>query len=251
MIGNVVWTLADRPHYTRQTLEYWRKVRGVEKWNHTFFIEPGMSTDEQIAVVLEKPFPRQQIVLNPVRMGVLRCAWNALETGFTGHPLNGMPPADFCVLAEEDLAVSDDVLELFDRLSTNFYGTQCGAICMSGYSTTAEASFADFVCDPDKFDSHIWGTWRNVWERTLRDTWDFDYSSGDPSGWDWNIALRVFPQNRMYSVHPKISRSDNLGQYGGVHQNPAEYEASRPPQFEAHVPPMILSVEGPCSQEET
>jgi hypothetical protein len=233
MRGNVVWTIADRPHYTEETLTYWRDVRGVNDWNHVFFVEPGSMRERQMEVLMRKPFKSQQIVMHGKRQGVLRCAWEALEGGFEGK--YGVQPAEFCVLAEEDLAVSDDVLELFDRLSDELQDSKTAAICMNGAMTREGGGRLDTFVPMPGFDSHIWGTWRPIWRQYLRETWDFDYSSGNPSGWDWNMTLRVFPQNGLHAVRPQISRSDNLGQYGGVHQAVHEYQASRPPEFHRNV----------------
>ena len=71
------------------------------------------------------------------------------------------------------------------------------------------------------FRGQIWGTWKDVWNKYIKNTWDFGYDTsenGGPSGWDWNLTLRVLPKNNLKTIAPHSSRSQHMG-INGLHCN--------------------------------
>lgn len=224
----VVFTVSNRPHYLARTLESWSRVRGAGGVTARFFCEPGCP--EAVEMCLRATFFwNTQVVLHECRAGVLVNPWIALSSAFADR--------DFAVLAEEDLIVSADTLEYFGWASERFEddGEVLGVCAHSG----AESADLAAVHLADGFSPWVWGTWWDRWGATLSPTWDKDYSSGGAgdSGWDWNINKRIMPRNGYKMVMPEVTRSQNIGQYGGAHALPADFAGTQVASFRENVPP--------------
>lgn len=221
----LVFTAYNRPEYLRQTIASWNTVRNVDRWNTTFFIEPSDVETEisDIAITLNSTVtPR----FNAVKNGVLLNPWVAIDSAFESG-------ADFVVLAEDDVAVSQDTLEFFEWAAEE-YEKAANVLCVNAFSRIGEGK-ANQVSRSSTFSPLVWGIWRDRWQTHLRDTWDKDYSSGNPdgseAGWDWNIN-RIMAQKDLFAIRPLLSRSDHLGQFDGTHMTPEFYEESRGLGFE-------------------
>ncbi len=225
MKRNLVFTAFNRPDYFSTTINTWNQVRNLRSWDVTVFIEPS-PVENVMADLAMRLNTNVTTVINPVQLGVLVNPWNALETSF----ISG---ADFTVLAEDDVVVSQDTLEFFEW-SSEEYATAKKLLAINAFSQIGGPK-ANQVVQAGNFSPLVWGVWKNRWEDILRDTWDKDYSSGNPdgseSGWDWNIN-RIMQQNSYTVIKPLQSRSDHIGEYFGTHMTPDLYESSRGVDFQ-------------------
>lgn len=223
MIRELVFTAYNRPYYLQDSINTWNQVRSLKQWNATFYIEPSDITDQMVDQALRLE-TTTTVVVNPEKLGVLVNPWNALNNAF----LNG---ADFVVVAEDDIAVSQDVLEYFEWASIEYEGAK-NVLCVNAFSFIGGRP--NEVTQHRKFSPLVWGVWRDRWEQHLRDTWDKDYSSGKPdgseAGWDWNIN-RILQNKQLNVLSPVQSRSDHLGEYAGTHMTPDLYYTSRGVDF--------------------
>jgi hypothetical protein len=228
MNRRLVFTAYNRPCYFTPVMASWAQARGFGDWNPTVYLEPSSQRPTMAAIAGNHG---ATVVVNPHRLGVLHNPWNALNTAFS----NG---ADFVVLAEDDVLVSDDVLEFLRWASVRFKTQHVLAACACSQEPTSSPTQANHVTIHRRFNALVWGTWRDRWDNVLRDTWDHDYSSGTPdapqSGWDWNINLRVMAD--WYIASPVASRSQHIGEFGGIHMQPAAFPESTSPTFRQHRP---------------
>lgn len=224
MITELVFTAYNRPFYLQQVIESWNAVRNLQNWKASFFIEPS-EVQEQVVELAFNLNTAVTTFTNTERAGVLTNPWNALNTAFEGG-------AEFVVLAEDDVVVSQDVLEYFEWSAIE-YQTGHNILAINAFSQSNEGKPNQITLESN-FSPLIWGVWRNRWETYLRDTWDKDYSTGNAdgseSGWDWNIN-RIIAANDLKIVKPLHSRSDHIGQYLGTHMTPDLFEGSRGTNF--------------------
>lgn len=214
-----------RPQILERTLESWDKVRGVQDWFWYFSVEPGPQEDE-VKRIIHRFISRNEIPIatlhvNPSVLGVLHHPWVGFNTLFTGG-------WDFVVRAEDDLCVSDDILDYFAWAELTYRGRP-NVATIHGYTDDGGRTPNGVQLLPE-FNPWVWGTWRWIWSDPIRDTWDHDYSTfngspGHQSGWDWNLNTRIFPQYEMLGVYPKMSRVDNIGVHG-THSTPGNWRTA-------------------------
>lgn len=219
MIRELVFTAYNRPGYLAQSLLSWNGVRNLRDWPATFHVEPS-PVEQEVSNLALGLLTTTTVITNPARLGVLTNPWEALNSAFSRG-------ADFVVLAEDDVAVSSDVLEFFHWTSEEYQGAK-NVLCINAFSELGGKD--NEIIQNRKFSPLVWGTWRDRWEQHLRDTWDKDYSSGkadgSEAGWDWNIN-RILTEKNMTVIKPMQSRSDHLGEFGGIHMTPDLYPSSR------------------------
>lgn len=221
MKTTIVSTAFNRPEYLKEALESWEDVRGLEEVEFHLFVDPSDKL-EQIKTVCHETSVDLLFHENPEGYGVLHNPWVAFESAF----LDG---ADFVVQTEDDDLVSTDVLEYFHwaaqivKNDTSLMGV-CGFTMEDGDSYGVKAG--------EGFGPWVWGIWKDTWNQDIRDTWDHDYSTGNPSGfqsgWDHNINLRVRGDRRF--LYPTSSRVYNVGRYG-VHSTDKSFNVSRTPSY--------------------
>lgn len=211
----LVFTVFDRIEYLTQTLESWGDVRGMDRWDVVFRIEPGPEQESMRALIWQWAGLHDvkiQCFVNPERYGVLHHPWVAFEEAFSDRDVG------FVLRVEDDLPVSTDVLEYFEWASEEFADRlDIGAVIGWNMAEGNEDPYA--VGLQASFNSWVWGTWREVWQDVMRDTWDHDYSTfnhapGIEAGWDWNLNTRIFPRVGLLSVYPAHSRVQNIGTWG-------------------------------------
>lgn len=212
----LAFTVAGRRDYLRQTLESWLSTELTLVTAVHFFIEP-IEVDE-VTPIIDAFATRCHVSVikhfNKEKLGVLRNPWHLFDHCFR------IEGANFVILGEDDFLVSPDVLNFLlgmSRSSERSLSTM--AICAKWVGKKADKNPSTWHRTTE-FTGNIWGTWKTIWHDHLRDTWDFDYSSGKadgtPSGWDWNIQLRVIPNNNLHCIVPTASRSKHIG-VTGVH----------------------------------
>ena len=231
----VLLTAFDRPHYLAPVLDSWAGVRGLDDWHLRVAVEPSDVRDEVVALV--DAFVRRtghtdtEVVLNPTRLGVLENPYVHLEALFTaGH--------EFVVRTEDDLLVSDDVLELLRHVAST-YGEDRSVATAHAFSPGPAGPGPEEMRRESAFCPWVWGTWRDRWTDLLGPTWDRDYSTynvspGFETGWDWNLNTRIFPSHGLSAVSPAASRVRNIGEVG-EHGTPDDLVPA--PSFVAHVAP--------------
>lgn len=212
----LAFTCADRPQYLKPTLDSWLKTNLSLLSSVHFFIEPTDRRHECVAVIDEFAAKSPVPVIkhfNKEKLGVLRNPWHLFDHCFR------IEGALFTILGEDDFLVSPDILDFFWGTSRwNLHGDEkTMAICAKWVGNKADKNPATWH-RVTEFTGNIWGTWPHVWNKYLKDTWDFDYSSGNAdgtsAGWDWNIQLRVMPHNSLHCIVPTASRSKHIGVTG-------------------------------------
>lgn len=240
----IMMTAWRRPAYLERTLAAWAQVDGI----HTvaeFMISLDASdrTPDMLDVI--KGFhalnPRFTVQVNNPPRGV---SVNPVDSGtelFRTHP-----GAQFLVLAEEDIIPSRDCLAWLSWAATTFAG-EPAILCACAHQRK-EGTDPRVARLSRDFAPWIWGTWRDRWFNLLEPTWDRDYSTADAehpahAGFDWNIYLRVMPRNRMATVMPDQSRSQNIGRDDGVHAAPEAWEDTQVASFREDQEPVAYRLE--------
>jgi hypothetical protein len=231
----VLLTAFDRPRYLEPVLASWAEVRGLHDWHVRVAVEPSAARDEVVdqvdAFVRRTGHADTEVVLNPTRLGVLENPYVHLDALFrAGH--------GFVVRAEDDLLVSDDVLELFGHVERAYVGDPAVATAHA-FSPGARGPGPDELVRSAEFCPWVWGTWRDRWLDLVGPTWDRDYSTynvspGFETGWDWNLNTRVLPAHGLHAVAPAVSRVRNIGEVG-EHGTPEDLVPA--PTFVPHQPP--------------
>lgn len=234
-IGFTVW---NRPDCLSKSLDSWAENDFSMIGAVHFFVEPSEERENVLAVIdrfAGKITCPVVVHLNPEKYGVLKNPWIVFDNLFR------VQGCGFVILAEDDFVVSNDATRWLAWSAAKFKESEhILAACCKNHAHKSHAP--DEACITPAFGGNIWGTWWHQWERFLRDTWDFDYSSGKkgpgketPSGWDWNIGTRIMPQNKLSCVMPVNSRSYHIGR-SGVHTVPHHYEMTVVTNFISGVP---------------
>lgn len=228
-VGMWCW---KRPQYLRRTLKSWAAVDGVHELRSiTIALEPSERKDEMLEIVehAQKTYGLDniEVIHNETQLGVLV---NPVVSG--SAILQNDPDTEFLICMDEDMLLSDDVLRYFEWAANKFEDdkTIFGVCAHTAENGTEDADQSAVQLLP-RFRTWVWGTWPDRWFNVAVPTWDKDYSSGEPSGYDWNLDLRVVPELGLKCVFPVASRSQNTGQYGGVHASPAEFWSTLDPSF--------------------
>lgn len=223
------FTACDRPEWLKQSLDSWLETNLSLATSIHFFIEPSDKLGAVVAVIdaFAEKSPTPVIKhFNKEKQGVLRNPWNLFENLFN------VQMATFAVLAEDDFLVSPDILDFFAATQKEMSDTSM-AVCAKWVGLGADEDPSAWHRKAE-FTGNIWGTNKRVWNSFMRNTWDFDYSSGTPeapqSGWDWNLGVRVMPQNGLHCIVPTASRSYHVG-ITGVHCTEEVYQATTTHNF--------------------
>jgi len=229
--NNVVlaFTAYNRVDYLKQTLASWSKTNLELVTSVQFYIEPSDKLNEITTVIddfaVKCPVPVVKHV-NPEKLGVLKNPWKLFENLFD------FQLATFVILGEDDFDVSPDTLD-FIEAARHQAQPKTLAICCKNVGENSDENPATYTYDTG-FSGNIWGTWAENWRKYLKKSWDFNYDSGTldapQSGWDWNIALRVMPQNNLRCLVPTASRSYHTGKVG-AHCTAEDYNATTTSNF--------------------
>lgn len=220
-----------RESYLRESLRSWGKVRGVQDWHLVFCLEPC----RQVFPVAEftqwvnRCFASAEVIVNDDRLGCLRNTRRAMRAAFACG-------AQFAVLAEEDVKVSDDVLEYFAWARDAYAAdSQVAAVCAHAKST--ETGGEHQVVRTAWFNPVIWGTWADRWGSFIDPGWG--YCEGNTESWDHHLRLRIAEAGKA-SLYPVRSRAFHIGQVSTLTPGTlAEwfYQVSVSSSFAAHREP--------------
>jgi hypothetical protein len=155
-------------------------------------------------------FPAATAIVHPKRLGVLANPHAALARAFADG-------ATFAVLAEEDIVIGDDVLEFLEH-GAAAYRDDASVLALCAFSRLPAPQPTDAV-GSGRFSPWVWGTWDDRWHDVLGASW-FDAARapvpGAGNGFDYGIERTMAATGRRVVI-PLASRSDDIGQYGGVH----------------------------------
>lgn len=219
----IFFTVFDRLVYLKKTLDSWAKVEGIENYDVYFKVEPSEFLDGELDVIndfYDKINTNLYIIINDELMGCAENVWSGFNALFEKY--------DFVILAEDDILVSKDILNYFDYLENKY--NEDDKVSIISANTKDEGIDSSLVVRQQKFNGLVWGTWKKYWVNYFKNTWDKDYSSGVPGGWDWNLTLRVLPNNDLYVIHPCVSRSQHIG-ITGIHSTAEIFDLSQSPSF--------------------
>lgn len=218
----VVITGFNRPEYMRQTIASWAKVRGIENVPVEFHLEPGHP--EVWEVCADAPFPSAVYVAGE-HQGVQRNPWKAANHAFRS--------SDFAVLAEDDIIVGADTIEYFLWAEEEFrFRDDVLAVSAANQGAGDPADLAA-VSAECRFSGWVWGTWKDRW-KFIGPDWTFNY---EHRGWDYRLNLYWCQEERYRTVVPHMSRAQHIGQYGGTHCTPGQFEELQSRCFVPDAPP--------------
>ena len=256
----VVVTAFRRPWYLEQTLGSWCKARGLDDV-HSFTVALGWHPDTWKAQLRVVEGFRQATGLGS-RMRVKVDSDAARKSNgmhrAIGEAANAVledPAVEFVVFGEEDVIVSDDVLEymMWARRELAADGRvllACGhSVGAAGWDRHEPADDGDADQEAVRllpyFNPWVWGTWRDRWETTLEPGWDWDCSKGphpDQMGYDWGIHHTVRREDYLCAV-PDASRSQTIGENGGWASSAQTWAFSQAASFRAHRGPVTYRLE--------
>lgn len=185
-----------RPRYLRRAMHSWAHARGDKQM--IVAIEPpdrdfGIAEFQQWMSSFPGPV---SIVRAPEHLGCNANTRRAMELGLSAN--------SFAVLAEEDIEVSEDVIEYFEWASERYREDETVlAVCAHVKSSTGAD---DEVVRAPWFSPLIWGTWADRWENLLAGPWK-DYTDS------WDALVRsVCHDRQLQCVYPARSRSLHYGE---------------------------------------
>jgi hypothetical protein len=135
-------------------------------------------------------------------------------------------PADFVILGEDDSIVAPDILEYFVQMA-HYHEDDDNIFAVCGFTHDPVSKDETATFTQEYFASCVWGTWRRPWRTYMKDNWDFNYES---NGWDHRF-VNIIRSHGLECVFPSISRVQHIGQYGGVHMHPEQYEEMKAQRF--------------------
>lgn len=231
-----------RPYYLTRALDSWSKVRGVgDLALFRISLDASDRTEAMTEVAMSSPVPLE-MTLNSPALGVGGNPRQAITDA-----LRDCPEVQFVILAEEDLIVSDDVLEYFSWAADEFKArfevlTVCAQISGAGTRLEEQQCAPSAVCTYPSFGCWVWGTWRERWFHVIGPTWDYSTPGEGYGGGDWafNLAFRVMAPAGYVSAGPRLARSQNIGEHEGVHSSAADFPHTQLPFFSEHQDPVTF-----------
>lgn len=226
----ILLTAHNRPSYLADVLDSWTTVRGLVNWDFIISIDEDDSEDGKDVIQLADYFQRKRptevkIVRHSPKLGVLKHPYVMFDSLFAEY--------DFILRTEDDLVVSDGILEYFEYASETFEHVP-DVKTVHGYNGSPEGE-EQVIFAAQGFNPWTFGTWKRAWPE-LKAEWDLDYSTyngvpGNQSGFDWNFNTRVYPKQEWFGIYPEVSRIKNIGLHG-VHGTPENLPES--PTFTPH-----------------
>ena len=261
-----------RPEYLERTLASWARVRGVGRLGGLVIpLGPSEVEDQQREIIKLAPLGLETRTVirhdSPAAIaspGMHRAlgealAWVSSPTppGWADTRIAAGRRAKAVICAEEDIIVSDDVLEYMLWALNRFDGDPLvTTVCahdvggqgwdIPGIGDLGLDAAQDEVTLSDYFNPWVWATWAGPKLDLLLGTWDWDADQGDHpnrNGYDWGI-LRQIHQRGLLSVVPAASRSQNIGRDGGYYARPELFDQTQSLSFRKHRDPLTYRLIG-------
>lgn len=242
----LIITAKCRPDYFRRTLDAWGDVRGVQDLQEVV-IRLARSERMMESELMQLAMEARGLFGLPLRVeldgpddslghGQDRALGNQIRQCFK-NPLTG-----FVICCDDDILVSDDVLEYFAFARSYNPSAVCAHNNLGqGWSPLWNDADADqqLVRMVPEFTSWCWGTTIGAWEHVWLPNWDWDRSSGShplEHGWEWQMH-RIANSGVLIAV-PDASRCLNIGQYGGDFAIPGDHWKTQAHSYRQHRDPV-------------
>lgn len=196
----------NRFNYLLETLASWEKARGLENYDLHFFVEPSDNLTKMLKIIdsFSKRVSSPVVVtVNEIGKGNLGNSYNAINSIIDKY--------EFVILAEDDVIVSDDIIEYFDYLIPVYENTDVVTISANHIHETDLGDNAVYV--RPEFSGLGWGTWPKHWHDKIKYAWFVDDLKPNDPGWDHTLNLIVYNYN-LLGVFPAVSRSQHIGKTG-------------------------------------
>jgi glycosyltransferase involved in cell wall biosynthesis len=241
-----------RPDYFRRSLESWVAARGSGELRRiAVALGPSDAEGEQRAVIAEiakdAPCP---VVIFPDSPA---CAQVPGAHRAYGEGANRIfaedPDCRFLIFGEEDIVVSDDVFEYFTWGRKVSAGKALAVIAHNARGNGWQRPVQEDDTDADQAAARLvrsfspwgWGTWSQLWRLVIEPEWDYDCNRGlrpDQHGCDWQMQRLLMRQGLPVLV-PDASRSQNIGEQGGIYWNPGDdFSWTQSASFREHRDPV-------------
>ena len=216
----VVFPVYDRTHYVGPALESWRAVRGITGAHMIHRLEPGHPEMEDL-VRRGRPDCGGDVIVNATQLGNDQNMKAAVTSGFeTG--------TDFVIAAEDDVLVSEDLLEYMAAMRDFYAGDK---------SVLAVTAFQEFTPGPLNevrkaewfWGGACWGMWRDRWDQ-VKDSWP--PSGGGYDGYLWGVCQ----SRHLVTIQPLATRCKNIGEFGVNTDGTGFAEVWESQQFTPHIP---------------
>lgn len=201
----VTFTVNNRPEYLIQALTSWAAVRGIGDVALEFHCEPD---DDCIAICKSVGFAESQLYTNMQQLGSQRNTYVALDTAYKR--------ARYVILAEDDMIVSDDILELHQWARDEYADDERTLALVAGRGQFAAAGGPAGVV-PDWRIGWCWGSWPDRWAYIGPD-WDLEWQPGGyfAREWDTRISNYWCAEQGHRTLIPSLSRVQHVGIHGGI-----------------------------------
>jgi hypothetical protein len=222
----LVFTVFNRKDYLIRTLDAWSKVKNLGDYDIFFKIEPTKITRTMVKIIKQfenKVESNVHVIVNETVQGVHLNTWSVFDLAFEKY--------NFVIYSDDDMIPSQDVADYFTELEKMYRDDPQVLFICAG--SERDGFNPEFVSRVQSFPGRLIATWRDKWHQYVRNTWDFDYSTAGPeglSGWDWNVGLRVMPQNNLFSIIPHHTRCQHIGEVG-IHCSPTDFHESQYKSF--------------------
>ncbi len=220
-----------RQKYLREALGTWGRARGIGDWHLLFALEPCRRhfPVAEFTQWAGRSFASAEVVVADKHHGCLRNTRRAMRLAFAAG-------AEFAILAEEDVRVSDDVLEYF-TWARDVHGADEKMTTVCAHSLRTDAGGEADVVRSSWFNPIVWGTWKDRWEDFIDPGWG--PWEGNSESWDNNLRMQVAAVGRQ-GIFPVRSRSLHIGQTSTLTGAPLSeffYKGALSSSFAAHRPP--------------
>ena len=189
----------NRPDALRRTLESWSKV---DRTDVEFYIHIDGPNAELHAIAAEFT---PNVITQDRNRGSEMHAWFVFNKSFDEDGV------DYCVLAQDDVEVTTDVLDYFRYCDEQFRDHQDVLLASSGGASREHDLSMYYQVDLARtFSSTIWATWPDRWTQWLKDYW---WGSARPRtmGADIWIDHRVMPLNHLRATVARWGRGKPFG----------------------------------------
>ena len=173
-------------------------MRGIEDAYIVYRAEPG-HLDMVDLVTRERPQTAAEIVVNGVQLGNDQNMKAAVETAFaTG--------TDFVIAAEDDVLVSEDLLEYMMAMAA-FYAGDPSVLAVTAWQDAAPGPLNEVRRVEWFWGGACWGMWRDRWDQ-VKDDWP--PSGGGYDGYLWGVCQ----SRHLVTIQPLATRCKNIGEFG-------------------------------------
>lgn len=216
-------TVANRPHYLKESLASLAQVRGIKTVEMVFACEPLLNpkTSHEVFGLINSFDATKDVT---IIMNDHEACDQQGEKYWSRNAFNGLQAAflhdDFVVHLDDDVLLAPDTLE-FLEWTRETYKNDPTVFTVSPWNHPTETrknfNWFSFFWPTSSFNQvfrfgwftpQCFGTWKNRWEE-MKNFWDFRDATG---GYDFNI--NHYLRGDRVEIRPVISRVRNIGRHG-------------------------------------